>query len=125
MLKMKGSAMKMSGRQWIDISLRSIVLLVVQDRYGKGPGCFLSRCVCDIVYLPCLFPRLFLSFCNSFSLYLFIHSFIHSGYFCSASSSSLLLKGAPDTARTLCRSFKPMRHRQLRVKDLLRFLRGG
>jgi len=31
----------------------------------------------------------------------FIHSFIHSGYFYSASSSSqpLLLRGAPDTAR--------------------------
>ena len=33
------------------------------------------------------------------------HSFIHSGYFYSASSSPLLLRGAPDTARILCRSF--------------------
>ena len=31
-----------------------------------------------------------------------LHSFIHSGYFCSASSSPLLLRGAPDTARILC-----------------------
>src|SRR6218665_3934331 len=44
-------------------------------------------------------------------------SFIHSGHFCSASSSPLLLKSAPDTARILCRSFTPKRHRQLRVKD--------
>jgi len=47
-----------------------------------------------------------------------IRSFIHSGYFYSASSSPLLLSGAPDTARILCRSFTPKRHRQLRVKDL-------
>jgi len=48
----------------------------------------------------------------------FIHSFFHSGYFYSTSSSQLLLRGAPNTARTLCRSFTPKRHRQLRVKDL-------
>src|SRR6218665_479605 len=39
------------------------------------------------------------------ALDLFIHSFIHSGYFNSASSSPLLLRGAPGTARILCRSF--------------------
>jgi len=43
------------------------------------------------------------------------HSFIHSGHFYSASSSPLLLRGAPDTARM---SFTPKRHRQLWVKDL-------
>ena len=32
-------------------------------------------------------------------------SFIHSGYFYSASSSPLLLRGAPSTARILCREF--------------------
>ena len=32
-------------------------------------------------------------------------SFIHSGYFYSASSTPLLLRGAPKTARILCRSF--------------------
>src|SRR6218665_2016499 len=47
-----------------------------------------------------------------------IHSFIHSGYFYSASSSSLLLRGPPDTARILCQSFTPKRHRPLRAKDL-------
>jgi len=46
-----------------------------------------------------------------------IHSFIHSGDFYSASSSSLLLRSAHDTERILCRSFTPKRHRQLRVKD--------
>src|SRR6218665_1874459 len=45
-------------------------------------------------------------------------SFIHSGHFYSASSSPLLLRSAADTARILCRSFTPKRHRQLRVKDL-------
>jgi len=50
-----------------------------------------------------------------------IHSFIHLGYFYSASSSPLLLRGAPDTARTLCRSFMPKHHRQLQVKDLEKF----
>src|SRR6218665_1047586 len=39
--------------------------------------------------------------------------FIHSGYFYSASSSPLLLRGASNTARILCQSFKPKRHRLL------------
>src|SRR6218665_330070 len=51
--------------------------------------------------------------------------FIHSGHFYSASSSPLLLRRAPDTARILCRSFTPKRHRQLRVKDLPMSLCGG
>src|SRR6218665_282903 len=50
--------------------------------------------------------------------YSFIHSFIHTGYFHSASSSPLLLRGAPDTARIPSQSFTPKRHRQLQVKDL-------
>src|SRR6218665_2205575 len=45
-------------------------------------------------------------------------SFNHSRYFYSASSSPLLLRGAPNTARILCWSFTPKCHRQLRVKDL-------
>ena len=47
-----------------------------------------------------------------------IHSFIHSRYFYSTSSSPLLLRGAPDTVRTLCQSFTLKCHRQLRVKDV-------
>src|SRR6218665_1269437 len=46
------------------------------------------------------------------------YSFIYSGYFYSASSSPLLLRGAPHTAWIPHRSFTPKRHRQLRVKDL-------
>ena len=38
---------------------------------------------------------------------------IHSGYFYSASSSPLLLRGASHTAKILCRSFTPKRHKQL------------
>src|SRR6218665_3703754 len=49
-----------------------------------------------------------------------INSFIHSGYFYSASSRTLLLRGAPDTAWILCQSFTPKSHRQLQVKDLPR-----
>ena len=45
------------------------------------------------------------------------HSFIHSGHFYSASSSPLLLRGAPDIAQILCWSFMPKCHRQLQVKD--------
>ena len=52
-----------------------------------------------------------------YGIYL-IHSFLHSGHFYSASSSPLLFRGAPDTARILCQSFTPKHHRQLRVKDL-------
>jgi len=44
--------------------------------------------------------------------------FIHSDYFYNASSSPLLLRSAPDTARILCRNFTPKSHRQLWVKDL-------
>src|SRR6218665_3374437 len=44
--------------------------------------------------------------------------FIHSGYIYSASSSPLLLRGAPYTTLILCRSFTPKRHMQLRMKDL-------
>jgi len=36
-----------------------------------------------------------------------LNSFIYSGYLYSASSSPLLLRGALDTARILCRSFMP------------------
>jgi len=38
-----------------------------------------------------------------------LNSFIHSGYFYSASLSLLLIKGAPDKARILHRSFMPRR----------------
>src|SRR6218665_4221796 len=49
------------------------------------------------------------------------HLCIHSpGYLYSASWSPLLLRGAPDTERTPCRSLSPKRHRQLRLKDLLK-----
>ena len=47
-----------------------------------------------------------------------IISFIHSNHFYSASSSPLILRSAPDTARTLYWSFTQKRHRQLQVKDL-------
>src|SRR6218665_957536 len=50
--------------------------------------------------------------------YVRLFSPIHSGYFNSAISSPLLLRGAPDTARILCQSFRPKRHMQLQVKDL-------
>jgi len=44
-----------------------------------------------------------------------MHSFIQAIY--SASSSPLLLRGAPDTARILCRSFKPKRHVQATISE--------
>jgi len=56
------------------------------------------------------------SFQGSFlKYYIFIYflKFIYSGYFYSASSSPLLLRGVPDTARILRRSFTPKRHWQL------------
>ena len=48
-------------------------------------------------------------------------SFIHSSYIYmyNASSSLLLLRGAPETARILCRNFTTKRHRQLQMKDYL------
>jgi len=46
-----------------------------------------------------------------------LNSKIHSDHFYSASSSPLLLRGAPDTARIRYCSLTPKRLRQLRVKD--------
>src|SRR6218665_3751264 len=55
----------------------------------------------------------------------YIFSFIHSGYFYSASSVRCYSEALPlaarihhDTAGILYRSFTPQRHKQLRVKDL-------
>ena len=64
------------------------------------------------IFISCLW------FHQSYFQHCFCHSFIHSGYFYSSSSSPLLLRGAPDTARILCRNFTPKRQRQLWVKDL-------
>ena len=47
-----------------------------------------------------------------------IHSFIHSGYFNSAPSSPLLLRGAPDYNTDTVSEFHAKAHRQLQVKDL-------
>jgi len=46
------------------------------------------------------------------------HSFIHSDHFYSTSSSPLILRSAPDTARILCWSLTSKRHMELWVKDL-------
>ena len=42
-----------------------------------------------------------------------IHSFIHSGHFYSAPSSSLLLRGAPDYSTDTVSEFHAEAHRQL------------
>jgi len=68
---------------------------------GSDNSSNLTFWLCDLVVRPR--PSIVLDF----------HSIIHSGYFYSASSSPLLLRGAPDTARILCRNFT-----QLWVKDL-------
>src|SRR6218665_1799191 len=85
-------------------------MFIVVDLFGT-PNC----------YAP-LLPALFLVGAHIYRLvicmYSFIHSFIHSDHFYSASSNPLLLRRAPDTARKLCRIITPKRHRQLRVKDL-------
>jgi len=51
-------------------------------------------------------------------LFYYLIYFIYSGYFYSVSSSPLILRGTPNTARILCWSFTPKRNRQLWVKDL-------
>ena len=43
----------------------------------------------------------------------FSHSFIHSGHFYSASSSPLLLRGAPDYSTDTVSKFHTKAHRQL------------
>ena len=55
-------------------------------------------------------------------IHVFVESFIYSGYFYSSYSTPLLLRDVPETTRTLCRSFTPRRHRQMRVKGLLKVI---
>jgi|SRR6218665_1846865 len=50
------------------------------------------------------------------------YSFIHFGYFYSASLSTLLLRGIPDTGRILCQSFTPKRHRRMKYSPSLSHL---
>src|SRR6218665_2497652 len=55
--------------------------------------------------------------------YGFIHSFIHSFILAISIAPHQVhyySEALPTTARILCRSFTPKRHRQLRVKDLLK-----
>ena len=47
---------------------------------------------------------------------------VNTGNLYSKSSSPLLLRGFPDTARILCWSFTPKRHGQLRARDLPKVL---
>src|SRR6218665_1430858 len=53
--------------------------------------------------------------CLSFAC---IHSFIYSGHFYSASSSPLLLRGAPNYNTDTVLEFHAEAHRLLKVKDL-------
>ena len=66
-------------------------------------------------------PSVDLHACITSRQNIYIYIFIHSGYFYSASSRPLLLRGASDTARILCRSFTLKCYRQLRLMSL----RGG
>src|SRR6218665_3980362 len=54
----------------------------------------------SVFYLLCLTCSQLLVF----NVCLVFHLFIHPGYFYSTSSSPLLLRGAPNTARIRCRS---------------------
>src|SRR6218665_632483 len=54
-----------------------------------------------------------------------IHSFIHSGHFYNATSSPLLLRGAPDYSKDTVSEFHAEAHRQLQVKDLPKVPRAG
>ena len=47
------------------------------------------------------------------SMYVCVYSFIHSGHFYSASSSPLLLRGAPDYSTNTVSEFHAAAHRQL------------
>src|SRR6218665_3988233 len=49
----------------------------------------------------------------SYFLFIIHDQTIHSSFFYSAPSSPLILRGTPNTARILCRSFTTKRHRQL------------
>ena len=93
--------------------------LVLSTERPNSVLCVWGRILLDKVQLFCsndLWPSADVFHLVSWSE---VWSFIHSGFFYSTSSSRpLLLRGAPDTARILCRSFTLKRHIQLRVKDL-------
>jgi|SRR6218665_3130244 len=54
---------------------------------------------------------------NTQNTHSFIHSFIHSDHFCSAPSSQLLLRSAPDYSTDTASEFHAEAHRQLQVKE--------
>src|SRR6218665_99238 len=93
---------------------------------GPRPWCHprsgTHPCSSHPLALPCLLlpaPSTSHSFPVTCQYWHRYYSFIYSGYFYSASSSPLLLRGPADTARILqWRSCTPKRHRQLRGKDL-------
>src|SRR6218665_3123284 len=67
------------------------------------------------------------SVCDTVCQYstLSVHSFIHSDHFYRASSSPLLLRSGPDTARILCRSFTPNATGCCELRTCPRSLHGG
>src|SRR6218665_875141 len=82
----------------------SSTLSIFFTRLSSAVSAFLSMATCRFLSHLLYTSR---------HLHVFIHSFIHSDHFYSASSSILLIRSAPDTARILCQSFTPKRHRQL------------
>ena len=99
----------------------------VNQTHQEYPNLSLSRRLSPVLSssYPSIFQFYISPLFNSITIRLFsenqsIHSFrpFHSDHFYSASSSPLLFRNAPDTARILCRSFSPKRQRQLWVKDL-------
>src|SRR6218665_3688416 len=76
------------------------------------------RNILSIPFCPCHFVRTILS--NTIlSVYHFVRAIL-SVPFCPLPFCPVTPRGAPDTARILCRNFTPKRHRQLWAKDLPR-----
>src|SRR6218665_3969012 len=84
-----------------------------QSMGRKGVGlAFPLKMYCNYMYACTMYTFKIQEECS------FIHSFIHSGHFYSASSSPLLLRGAPDYSTDTVSEFHAEAHWQLQVKDL-------
>src|SRR6218665_1257434 len=80
---------------------------------------YIYTCSYICVYIYSCVCWIFVYLCRPIILCVYLCTFIQAISLYSASSNPLLLRGAhPDTARILCLSFTPKRHRQLRVEDV-------
>src|SRR6218665_4005336 len=95
-------------------SLEKVVALRTRTVWEETGLAFLSVLTISILHPAFSYPRSYLTQFSSCYTSMY-HSFIHSGQFYSAPSSSLPLRGAPDYSTDTVSEFHAEAHRQLQV----------